>query len=441
LIERGANPDVSRDGRRIVFEARAGIGPALWTAASDGSDVRQISGTGPIYYNLPMGPALSPDGSRVAYFHAAAGPNGDLWVIPSAGGAARKLTSDLREGGWPVWTPDGNAIIFSSARVGSRTLWKVPADGGDPMPLTTGAGEDDQPEISADGRQLAYTNVRHAWELKTRDLSNGQVRTLVRRGVETLCPLFSPDGRRITYFGRADEAVAIFTIGADGTDPRQLTGGRDLNHQPRWDPGGQDVYFFQVQPVTGLRRVPAVGGPSAEFRPWDWQVHNAPFFDPTGRFIAYTRQRPLGAPRTQSEHTVIHEVATGHERVWPEPHTHPNGWSPAGDSIIGVQHDPSGGGLVIITICRVADGSCRSVARGRNPKWSVADNRIYFTRAAGRIEQLWSVAIDGSDERFIADLGAFSVLATFIDVSRDGIVTWAPFQPGRQELWTATLTR
>jgi TolB protein len=441
LIEHGAHADVSRDGRRIVFETRAGIRGALWTAAADGSGIRQISGTAPTYYSLPMGPALSPDGSQVAYFHAEAGPNGDFWVIPLAGGTPRRLTSDLREGGWPVWTPDGNAVVFSSARAGSRTLWQVPAQGGSPVPLTTGAGEDDQPEISVDGRQLAYTNVRHAWELKTRQLSTGQERTLLRRSLETIAPIFSPDGRRITYFGRADEAVAIFTIGADGTDPRQLTGGRELNHHPLWSSDGQEVYFFQIQPAVGFRRIPAVGGPSSEVLPWDWQVQNAPYFDPTGRFVAYTRQRPLGAPRTDPEHTVIHELATGRERVWPEPHTHLSGWSPDGASIIGWQHDGSGGNVHVITLCRVADGSCRSISRGRNPKWSVADNRIYFTRPARAAEQLWSIAIDGSDERRMSDLGVFSALAGFIDVSRDGILTWAPFQPGRQELWTATLVR
>ena len=295
LIERGANPDVSRDGRRIVFEVRAGGQSGLWTAASDGSDLRQVSGTAPLYYTVPMGPALSPDGSHVAYFHAAAGPNGDFWVIPSAGGTPRRLTSDLREGGWPVWTPEGNAIVFSSARAGSRTLWQVPVHGGEPTPLTTGAGEDDQPDVTADGRQLAYTNVRHVWELKTRELSNGRDRTLIRRSLETLYPMFSPDGRRITYFGRADEAVAIFTIGADGSDPRQLTGGRELNHQPRWGPNGQDIYFFQVQPVLGLRRIPSLGGPSTAFLPWDWQVQNAPYFDPIG---TVHRVHPAATPRS-----------------------------------------------------------------------------------------------------------------------------------------------
>ena len=91
-----------------------------------------------------------------------------------------------REGGWPVWTPDGRTIIVSSARAGSRTLWLIPADGGEPSPLTTGAGDDDQPEISADGRQLAYTNVRNTWDLRVKNLATGEDRTLLQRGVELL---------------------------------------------------------------------------------------------------------------------------------------------------------------------------------------------------------------------------------------------------------------
>ncbi len=44
-----------------------------------------------------------------------------------------------------------------------------------------------------------------------------------------------------------------------------------------------------------FRRVPALGGPSRAFRPWDWMTMNAPHFDPTGRFIALVRQAPVGA--------------------------------------------------------------------------------------------------------------------------------------------------
>ena len=43
LIERGTNPNVSRDGTLMVFEDRR----TIWTAAADGSGVRQVDGVKP----------------------------------------------------------------------------------------------------------------------------------------------------------------------------------------------------------------------------------------------------------------------------------------------------------------------------------------------------------------------------------------------------------
>lgn len=432
LIERGTNPNVARNGSRVVFEDRR----ALWTAAPDGSEVQPVPGVPPVYYSIPMAPALSPDGSTIAYFHAEAGPNGDLWTIPAEGGAPTRLTSDLREGGWPVWTPDGRTVIFSSARAGSRTLWQIPAEGGEPTPLTIGAGEDNYPEISADGQRVAYTNVRNRWELRVHDLASDEERTLVERGLELLFPMFSPDGSRIAYFGRADYAVAIFTIGADGTDLRQLTGGRELNHQPRWSHDGRYVYYYQLRPTVSFRRSPALGGPGEEFRPWDWTTESAPYFDPTGRYLAYVRQAPLTAPGSVREATVIHELATGEEHAWAGPHTHVGGWSPDGTSIVGWQHGGSSGSVVVT--CRVADESCTSVTNGEVPKFAPDGDRVYFVRAgASGTYDLWSAKIDGSDERRLFGLGQFRPIDVFFDVSPRGEIAWAPFEPGDQQLWTA----
>lgn len=434
LVQRGTYPNVSADGRLIVFEDQR----AIWIANADGSGVRKVEGPAPQYYALPRTPALSPDGSTIAYFQTELGPNGDFWTVPSSGGTPARLTTDLREGGWPAWTPDGQTIVVSSARAGSRTLWQVPARGGEPRPLTVGAGEDDQPDISSDGRQLAYTNLRNSWDLRIRNLASGAERTLMQRGLELLFPMFSPDGSRIAAFGRADYAVAIFTIGANGEDYRQLTGGRELNHQPSWGADGQDVYFFQAAPTRTFRKVSALGGPSTAFRHWQWETSGRPVFDPTGRFIAYTKVRAVTAPVTESEseHTVIHDVETRQERLWPEPHTHVADWSPDGSAIAGTQH--GAGNENWVTVCLVADASCRRLTAGRMPRWSTADGRLYFMRPSGSDTwDLWTIATDGTDERRLFNLGAFRAIDTFFDVSKRGDVVWAPFHAGERQVWSA----
>jgi eukaryotic-like serine/threonine-protein kinase len=429
LLASGTNPNFSADGARLVFEDQRDI----WTAAADGSHVVRIDGTPPLYYGLPRGPAFSPDGSQIVYFQAEVGPNGDLWVIPAEGGTASRLTWDLREGGWPVWTPDGRAIIYSSARAGSRTLWQVPAAGGEPVALTTGAGEDDQPDITADGTRVTYTNVRNTWNLRVRDLAAGTERSLLQRGVEMQFPAFSPDGSRIAFFGRADYAVAIFTIAPDGSDLRQLTFGRELNHQPRWGPDGQDIYFFQVSPELSFRRVPALGGPSSAFRPWDWMTMNAPHFDPTGQFIALVRQASVGAQPVGPHQTIVHEVESGRDRDWPEPHFHPTGWSHDSQSLVGWREDGS------IVICRVEDVSCRALTKGAHPVWPRGASRVYFARPQNSAapQDLWSIALDGTDERHEAHMGTFRSIDRYFAVSQGGQAAWANFEAGRHAVWTA----
>jgi len=434
LIERGSNPNFSNDGTRLVFETANG---ELFTASADGADVQKVDGVPHRYYDVPRGASFSPDGSRIAFFHPVAGPNGDLWIIPAAGGTARKLTSDLREGGWPVWTRDGRWIVFASMRSGSRTLWQVPVDGGEPQPLTTGAGEDDQPDISPDGGHLTFTTVRNHWEMRVRQLDDGSERTILNRATEMIFPLFSPDGERLVFFGHAGAAVAIMTVAVDGSDLRQLTGGRELNAEPRWAADGQSVYFFQPVPTPTFRRIPAVGGASVEFRKWRWETQNAPFFDPTGRFIVYVRQSlPDAPPGHPPDTTVIEEVATGRTIELPQPHMHPGRWSPDGKFIVGARHDGKA------WICPADAGACHAVTAGTQPVWSPDASRILVIRPANDSsapQELWSANTDGSDERLIANLGAFRSIDRSFDVSKKGVIVWTPFVAGQQQLWTASV--
>src|SRR4030095_9146397 len=178
------------------------------------------------------------------------GPIGDIWVIPTEGGPAQRLTFDDHFGGTPVWSGDGKYIIFSSQRGESRTLWKVNASGGAPEPVLVGAGEDTDPALSRDGKRLIYTNTRNNFVLTLWDPITNQTKGLIEARYEVTDPSCSPDGSRISFF--MDETggdIQIYTITSQGGNPVQLTNVKgERNIHPRWSPDGLWLYFYQFRP-------------------------------------------------------------------------------------------------------------------------------------------------------------------------------------------------
>jgi Tol biopolymer transport system component len=424
LIDAGQNPSVSSDGTRLVYER----GREVWIANADGSQPHKVEGVPAQYYSTERRPAISPDGRWIVVFRAEAGPNGDLWLVPSAGGEARRLTFDTREGGSPAWTPDGRRIVFSSARAGSRTLWQIPVAGGQPEPLTTGSGDDDEPEVSRDGKRLVYTNVKRSWSLRFRDAASAEPRTLLEKHTELIFPIFSPDGTRLVFFGRQDRAVSVSSIRTDGSDVRQLTGGTELNHMPVWSADGASVYFFQIQPTLSFRRVSAEGGPSESVQPWNWEVQNAPRFDPAGRRLAYTR---LG----KDEATIIRDVETGAERTLPV--LYRPTWSPDGRWVTG-WHDPG-----VVARCNVDENKCTDVAPGIHARFGPNGATIWFLRLIPRslMCELWSVDVASGREQPRGQLGPFRGIDRHFDLSMKGALAWAPMTEGLPELWAARLRK
>jgi DNA-binding winged helix-turn-helix (wHTH) protein len=111
VIERGAMPSFSWDGGSFVYV----VADEVWIADADGGNRRRIEGVPRGPGLAPPAPSLSPDGALVAFIHADLGPYGDIWLVPAAGGEARRLTFhgfgiDSAYSGAPAWTPDGRFL-------------------------------------------------------------------------------------------------------------------------------------------------------------------------------------------------------------------------------------------------------------------------------------------------------------------------------------------
>ncbi len=94
---------------------------------------------------------ISPDGSTIAFTY-----KGDIFTVPVGGGEAHQLTSLNSYDTTPIWSLDGEFIVFSSNREGSFDLYIVSKKGGVPKRLTTNSASE-YPEAFLNEKEILYT--------------------------------------------------------------------------------------------------------------------------------------------------------------------------------------------------------------------------------------------------------------------------------------------
>lgn len=99
--------------------------------------------------------AISPDGKTIAFTY-----KGDLYRVPSSGGAATALTVHEAHDFMPVWSHDGKSIAFASDRYGNFDLFIIPAEGGEARRLTYHSAQEYPYEFSTDDKSVLFGSSR-----------------------------------------------------------------------------------------------------------------------------------------------------------------------------------------------------------------------------------------------------------------------------------------
>ena len=108
-----------------------------------------------VHEGTSMAVSVSPDGKWLAV-----DLQGSLWIIPTSGGKAKRITDYFNDARQPVWSPDGSRLAYFSYRDGNYDLWTIKPDGSDMRKLTEGAYDDREPAWSPDGRTIAFSSDR-----------------------------------------------------------------------------------------------------------------------------------------------------------------------------------------------------------------------------------------------------------------------------------------
>jgi Tol biopolymer transport system component len=210
---------------------------------------------------LDFGVVISPDGTRSAERDAPATARGDIWLFDFARAVRTRLTFHQSVGSLPVWTPDGNRIIWSTGEGGNigDTIYEKAASGaGDEQELVKKPGIIVVPtSVSRDGRFLLFSaygaSGGGSWDMWVLPLQGDHKPSLLLgTAFDEAEAVFSPDGRWVAYLsnesGRNELYVRPFvTSGASGSSlgdgKWQIS--RDGASQPKWPTDKEIIYRWQ----------------------------------------------------------------------------------------------------------------------------------------------------------------------------------------------------
>ena len=195
---------------------------------------------------------LSPDAKRVAVERTdPVNQNRDIWVIDVATGKETQFTSDPAWDAFPLWSPDGSRIVFTSNRSGVFDLYEKRLNGAGAEELfyksTEGKGAT---SWSPDGRFLLFYSIGQPTHLRLLTASGPPDRApvpFVDSRFSSITARFSPNGRWIAYTSNESSANEISVrpfdpvSGAPGAPIVLSSGG---GRTPLWRGDSGEIFYL-----------------------------------------------------------------------------------------------------------------------------------------------------------------------------------------------------
>jgi Tol biopolymer transport system component len=338
-------------------------------------------------------PVFSPDGQWIVFTRSFGTKARELFVVPASGGTERQLTFDHRPTYGAAWTADSRGLVFSSNRAGGgESLWRVPLTGGVPRRLPATFDSAFYPAISPRGDRLIYTESFEDTNIYLSESAGfagasvphhfGEPRGLIVSSRRDDSPNISPEGDRIAFVSGRSGNEEIWVCDRDGGHPAQLTSfGGPATGTPRWSPDGRWLAFDSI--ATGNANIYVISEAGGTPR----RLTNGP----SGNYMP--------SWSADGKRIYFKSDRSGKDQIWSMP--------------------VDGGPANQIT----RDGACEAFA---SPDGTV----LYYTkRGWGAI---WTVPVEGGAEKPLPELQRFDQIFRSWGIVREGIYFISREEASRQ---------
>ncbi len=352
------HPALAADGMRVAF---------AWSGPNGGRTaiyIKQRNSETPLQLSDEPGwaawPTWSPDGQTVAFVQTAAA-NSDICLVPSLGGAVRRVqkVAHLIEG--LDWSADGTTLAYSARDTASGGHRLYLLDLGTlqatlvPLNRQDNAG-DFQPRFSPDGEQMAWIGHDRTGGqgVFVAPVTGGQTRAVVR-GLDNLQGLaWTADGRQMVFAAAPAGIYDLWQVPVSGGEPDRIVTPGDFAWNPTVARNTGDLVYEQVRVDQDLWRVsvsddedqPTISEPFITSTRWEFEAE----YHPDGASVAFVSARGgspevwLGDAKGENlrKITTLHATSVNNLR-----------WAPGGDwlafnAVVDGEHrilvtDPAGG--------------------------------------------------------------------------------------------------
>jgi serine/threonine protein kinase len=231
----------------------------------------------------------------------------DLWIVEFAGGKALRLTFDQTNETFPVWSPDGSHIVFTSNKNGEANLYQRLSNGAGTEELLYGSNNlKAATDWSSDGQFIIYEDRdpktdHDLWVLPRSGEQKPSV--VVQTTFNEMKGRLSPDGKWIAYQSNESGTtqVTVQSFPPSGARWQVSTNG---GYQPKWRRDGKELFYVAADKKLMVVQVKAEGNrfeisapqPLFEMAIGNLPLNGSPFYDVTRDGRRFIVSAAVGAP-------------------------------------------------------------------------------------------------------------------------------------------------